>query len=182
MTVDVGRVASRATRLFIAGEWRDAACAKTIPATSPATGENLGPVAQAGREDAGRAVRAAAEAFATWGRETAFARARKLHAIGENCERRREELALALTLDQGKPLHAEAYDEVNELIVMWHAAAEDGLRLDGSIPPSNAPGKRVLLLRRPVGPTAVVTPWNWPYTMPAEIVAPALAAGNTVAW
>src|SRR5207237_6981871 len=45
-----------------------------------------------------------------------------------------------------------------------------------------APGKRVLLMRRPVGPTAVVTPWNWPYTMPAEIVAPALAAGNTVTW
>jgi succinate-semialdehyde dehydrogenase/glutarate-semialdehyde dehydrogenase len=182
VTVEVTQLAPRPTRLFVAGEWCDAAGGETVQATSPATGDELGPVAHAGREDAGRAVRAAADAFGTWARETAFARAKKLHAIGDICERRREELALALTLDQGKPLHAEAYDEVDELIVMWHAAAEDGLRLDGSIPPSNAPGKRVLLLRRPVGPTAVVTPWNWPYTMPAEIVAPALAAGNTVAW
>ena len=65
---------------------------------------------------------------------------------------------------------------------MWRGAAEDGVRLEGSIPPSSSPGKRVLVLRRPVGPVAVVTPWNWPYTMPAEIVAPALAVGNTVVW
>jgi acyl-CoA reductase-like NAD-dependent aldehyde dehydrogenase len=65
---------------------------------------------------------------------------------------------------------------------MWRAAAEDGVRLEGSIPPSSSPGKRVLLMRRPLGVVAVITPWNWPYTMPAEIVAPALAAGNTVVW
>ena len=53
--------------------------------------------------------------------------------------RRREELARALTLDQGKPLHAEAYDEVDELVAMWRGAAEDGIRLEGSIPPSAAP-------------------------------------------
>jgi succinate-semialdehyde dehydrogenase/glutarate-semialdehyde dehydrogenase len=65
---------------------------------------------------------------------------------------------------------------------MLRGAAEDGSRLEGTIPPSSAAGKRVLLLRRPVGPVGVVTPWNWPYTMPAEILAPALAAGNTVVW
>jgi succinate-semialdehyde dehydrogenase/glutarate-semialdehyde dehydrogenase len=54
--------------------------------------------------------------------------------------------------------------------------------VEGVIPPSASPGKRVLLMRRPLGPVAVVTPWNWPYTMPAEIVAPALACGNTVVW
>jgi succinate-semialdehyde dehydrogenase/glutarate-semialdehyde dehydrogenase len=172
----------RETRLFIAGQWRDAAGGETFLATSPASGSELGPVAQGTREDAGAAVRAASAASHAWARETAFARAKKLHAIADVCQRRRDELAVALTLDQGKPLHDEAYDEVDELIAMWHAAAEDGLRLEGTIPPSNAPGKRVLLLRRPVGPTAVVTPWNWPYTMPAEIVAPALAAGNPVAW
>jgi succinate-semialdehyde dehydrogenase/glutarate-semialdehyde dehydrogenase len=102
--------------------------------------------------------------------------------VADACERRRDEIARALTLDQGKPLHAESYDEVDELVVMWRAAAEDGVRLEGAIPPSSSPGKRVLLMRRPLGPVAVVTPWNWPYTMPAEIVAPALAAGNTVVW
>jgi acyl-CoA reductase-like NAD-dependent aldehyde dehydrogenase len=172
----------RKTELFIAGEWCEAAGGETFQAASPGTGQELGPVAKGAREDADRAVRSAATASRGWASETAFARAKKLHAIGEACERRREELAYALTLDQGKPLHAEAYDEVDELIAMWHGAAEDGIRLEGSIPASNAPGKHVLLMRRPVGPVAVVTPWNWPYTMPAEIVAPALAAGNTVAW
>src|SRR5690348_13953167 len=94
----------RETKLFIAGEWRDGAGRETAPATSPASGAELGPVAQAGREEAGRAVQAAADAYPGWARETAFARAKKLHAIGEICERRRDELAHALTLDQGKPL------------------------------------------------------------------------------
>ena len=61
-------------------------------------------------------------------------------------------------------------------------AAEDGKRLEGSIPQSAAPGRRVLLLRRPLGVLGLITPWNWPYTMPAEVLAPALACGNTVVW
>jgi acyl-CoA reductase-like NAD-dependent aldehyde dehydrogenase len=170
------------TRMFVAGEWRAALSGAEEHATSPATGEDLGAVAWGDREDARRAVEAAAGAFAAWAAETAFARAAALHRVADACERRREELARALTLDQGKPLHAEAYDEVDELVAMWRGAAEDGVRLEGLIPPSSSPGKRVLLIRRPLGPVAVVTPWNWPYTMPAEIVAPALAAGNTVVW
>jgi acyl-CoA reductase-like NAD-dependent aldehyde dehydrogenase len=151
-------------------------------AYSPGSGEPLGPVAQGDRGDARRAVAAAAAAFPGWSRETAFARAAALRRVADACGRRRDELALALALDQGKPLRPEAYDEVDELVAMWRAAAEDGIRLEGAIPPSAAPGKQVLLIRRAVGVVAVVTPWNWPYTMPAEIVAPALAAGNTVAW
>jgi acyl-CoA reductase-like NAD-dependent aldehyde dehydrogenase len=171
-----------ATRLFIDGEFVDGLDGRVEEAVSPGSGEPLGPVDQASREDVGRAVEAAAAAFPAWARQTAFARAAALHRVAEICERRRDELALALTLDQGKPLHSEAYEEVDELIAMWHGAAEDGIRLEGSIAPSSSPGKRVLLMRRPVGAVGVVTPWNWPYTMPAEIVAPALAAGNTVVW
>src|SRR3954471_1821183 len=170
------------TSMFVAGEWRPALSGAEENATSPATGEDLGPVAQGDREDARRAIAAARDAFDGWAAETAFARAAALHRIADVCVRRREELARALTLDQGKPLHAEAYDEVDELVAMWRGAAEDGVRLEGAIPPSASPGKRVLLMRRPLGPVAVVTPWNWPYTMPAEVVAPALAAGNTVVW
>src|ERR671927_16040 len=85
------------------------------------------------------------------------------------------------TRDKGKPL-SESVDEVEELIGFWRMAAEDGVRLEGTIPPSAAPGRRVLLLRRPRGVVGVITPWNWPYTMPAEILAPALACGNCVAW
>jgi len=168
--------------MFVAGEWQAAASGEEVRALSPATGEDIGAVAQGDRHDAQRAIDAAVRAFPSWSRETAFARAAALHRIADVCESRRDELARALTLDQGKPLEAEAYDEVDELIVMWRAAAEDGVRLEGFIPPSSSPGKRVLLMRRALGPVAVVTPWNWPYTMPAEIVAPALAAGNTVVW
>jgi acyl-CoA reductase-like NAD-dependent aldehyde dehydrogenase len=169
------------TKLFIDGAFRDAATDAREAATSPATGQPIGSVPQAGREEAAAAVSAAARAFPGWARQTAFARADALRRIAAACDRRADELARVLTLDQGKPLQ-EARDEVAELITMWHGAAEDGLRLEGGIPPSNAPGKRVLVMRRPVGPVAIVTPWNWPYTMPGEIVAPALAAGNTVVW
>jgi succinate-semialdehyde dehydrogenase/glutarate-semialdehyde dehydrogenase len=170
------------TRLFIAGAWEEARSGEAIEAISPATGERIGDVAQGDREDARRAVAAARAAFPGWAAITAFDRADALRRIAAACERRRDELARALTLDQGKPLYAESYDEVDELIAMWRGAAEDGLRIEGSIPPSFTPGARVLLLRRPKGPVAIVTPWNWPYTMPAELLAPALAAGNTVVW
>src|SRR5918995_1621203 len=168
-------------RLFVGGEWEEARSGATVQATSPATGESLGHVAQAGREDARRAIAAAKDASPAWGAGTAFERADALRRVAAACERRRDELARACTLDQGKPI-SESYDEVDELVAMLHGSAEDGLRLEGSIPPSMTPGAHVLLMRRPKGPVAVVTPWNWPYTMPAEIVAPALAVGNTVVW
>ncbi|HET9720803.1 MAG TPA: aldehyde dehydrogenase family protein [Solirubrobacteraceae bacterium] len=170
------------TRPYVAGRFEEPDGRPTEDAVSPATGEILGTVVQAGPEDVDRAVAAATEAFTGWSRATAFERAAALHRVADACARRRDELARALTLDQGKPLQAEAYDEVDELLAMWRGAAEDGVRLEGSIAPSASPGKRVLLLRRPVGVVAVITPWNWPYTMPTEIVAPALAAGNTVVW
>ena len=169
------------TRMFVGGDWRAALDGAEDRAFSPATGEDLGAVAQGGREDARHAIAAAVKAYPGWAAETAFARAVALHRVADVCERRRDELARTCTLDQGKPL-SESYDEVDELIAMWRAAAEDGIRLEGAIPNSSTPGARVLLIRRPLGVVAVVTPWNWPYTMPAEIVAPALAAGNAVVW
>ena len=61
-------------------------------------------------------------------------------------------------------------------------AAADATRIEGLLPPSVDPSKRVLVYRVPKGVVGVITPWNWPYTMPAELIAPALAAGNTVVW
>jgi acyl-CoA reductase-like NAD-dependent aldehyde dehydrogenase len=173
--------AATLTRLFIGGEWVEAASGEAAEATSPATGESLGPVAQGDREDARRAIAAAQEAFPGWAGASAFERAAALRRIADVCEQRRDELARVCTLDQGKPI-AESYDEVDELVAMWRGAAEDGVRIEGSIPPSAGAGHRVLVMRRPKGPVAIVTPWNWPYTMPAEIVGPALACGNTVVW
>jgi succinate-semialdehyde dehydrogenase/glutarate-semialdehyde dehydrogenase len=168
--------------MFIDGEWCDAASGETVEATSPATGESLGPVAEGGREDARRAIAAANEAFPAWGARTGFERAALLHRVADACERRSDELARMLTLDQGKPLKAEAEGEVGELVEFFRMAAEDGKRIKGTIPESAAPGRRVLLLRRPLGTVGLITPWNWPYTMPAEVLAPALACGNTIVW
>jgi acyl-CoA reductase-like NAD-dependent aldehyde dehydrogenase len=169
------------TQLLIDGSFRDAASGRASIAISPASGDPIGPVAEGDAGDAAGAVQAAARAFPAWAAETPFARAEAMHRVAEACERRRDELAWVLTLDQGKPL-AESRDEVQELVAMWHAAAEDAIRLEGRVASSVSAANRVLLVRRAVGPVAVVTPWNWPYTMPGEIIAPALAAGNTVAW
>jgi acyl-CoA reductase-like NAD-dependent aldehyde dehydrogenase len=171
-----------ATRMFVDGEWCDAASGATVEATSPATGESLGPVAEGDRADAQKAIAAANAAFPAWAARTGFERAELLHRVADACERRAGELARILTLDQGKPLKAEAEGEVGELVEFWRMAAEDGKRLTGTIPESAAPGRRVLLLRRPLGVLGLITPWNWPYTMPAEVLAPALACGNCVVW
>jgi acyl-CoA reductase-like NAD-dependent aldehyde dehydrogenase len=174
--------ASATPQMFVAGDWRGAASGETYNTTSPATGEEIAAIPQGDRADAQAAIAAAAGAADAWGRTNAFERAAKMHAVGDVIEARRDELARTLTLDQGKPLKAEAHGEVDELIEYWRAAAEDAKRLGGELPNSFSPGKRVLLQRRPRGVVGVISPWNWPYTMPAELVAPALACGNAVVW
>jgi acyl-CoA reductase-like NAD-dependent aldehyde dehydrogenase len=167
--------------MFVDGAWASAQSGETFTAESPATGEAIAEVPQGAREDAQRAIAAANQAAGAWSRTTAFERAGLMHRIGDAIEKRRESLAHTLTLDQGKPLH-ESHDEVEELVAYWRNAAEDGKRLEGRLANSFTPGKRVLLVRRPRGVIGVITPWNWPYTMPAELIAPALASGNTVVW
>ncbi len=168
--------------MLVDGEWCAALSGETFTATSPATGEAIGEVPRGSREDAQRAIAAANRAADGWAAATAFERAAAMHRVADAVERRRDALAQTLTLDQGKPLRAEAYDEVDELVSYWRNAAEDGKRLGGELPNSFSPGKRVLLVRRPCGVVGVITPWNWPYTMPAELIAPALACGNAVVW
>jgi acyl-CoA reductase-like NAD-dependent aldehyde dehydrogenase len=171
-----------AQKMFVGGEWQSSATGETFEASSPATGELIGTVPQGDREDARRAIAAARDAADGWARLTAFERAAKMHAVGDLIDSRRDELAHTLTLDQGKPLRAEALGEVDELIEYWRMAAEDAKRLGGELPNSFSPGKRVMLVRRPRGVVGVISPWNWPYTMPAELIAPALACGNAVVW
>ena len=168
--------------MFIAGEWVESESGGLMEATSPATGESLGSVPEGTREDAARAIAAAGAAWRGWAARSAFERAAAMERIAEIVAERRDALARTLTLDQGKPLRAEAYDEVSELEQYWRAAAGDARRLEGSLPPSVDAGKRVLVYRVPKGVVGVITPWNWPYTMPAEVVAPALASGNAVVW
>jgi acyl-CoA reductase-like NAD-dependent aldehyde dehydrogenase len=169
-------------QMFVGGSWQPSASGETFEATSPATGELIATVPLGDRGDAQRAIDAARGAADGWARLTAFERAAKMLAIGDLIEARRDDLARTLTLDQGKPLRAEAFDEVAELVEYWRMAAEDAKRLGGELPNSFSPGKRVMLVRRPRGVVGVISPWNWPYTMPAELIAPALACGNAVVW
>ncbi|HEY2374117.1 MAG TPA: aldehyde dehydrogenase family protein [Gaiellaceae bacterium] len=167
--------------MFVGGRWTDALAGETFTAESPATGEAIGEVPRGDRDDAQAAIDAANRAAEAWSRLSPFDRAAALHRVADVVERRRNELAHILTLDQGKPV-AESRDEVEELVQYWRNAAEDGKRLEGRLANSVSAGKKVLLFRRPRGVIGVITPWNWPYTMPAELIAPALACGNTVVW
>ncbi len=167
--------------LYAGGGWR-AGRSAAVPAVSPATGETFGTVATADAADVAEAVRAAGRAFPGWAAASPFDRAAWCERVAAAIAARRDELARVLTLDQGKPLAAEAYDEVDELAEYFRMAAADVRRLDGTAPPSTSAGRRVITARVPLGVVGVISPWNWPYTMGAELFAPALAAGNTVVW
>jgi acyl-CoA reductase-like NAD-dependent aldehyde dehydrogenase len=167
-------------RMLIGGDWVASESGATFDATSPSTGEVIGSIPEGTRIDAQRAIEAANDAWPGWSGLSAFDRAAAMRRIAAAIDERREDLAWTLALDQGKPLEAEARDEVEELIAYFDMAAADATRLEGMIPPSVDAGKRVFLYRVSRGVVGVISPWNWPYTMPGEIVAPALAAGNAV--
>jgi acyl-CoA reductase-like NAD-dependent aldehyde dehydrogenase len=169
-------------KMFVGGTWVDSESGKVFEATSPSTGAVIGTVPEGTREDARRAIAAANEAWPAWAGLSAFDRARAMERVAAVLDGRREDLARTLTLDQGKPLRAEANGEVEELIEYFAMAAADARRMDGLMPPSVDANKRVLLTRVPRGVVSIISPWNWPYTMPGEILAPAIAYGNTVVW
>jgi succinate-semialdehyde dehydrogenase/glutarate-semialdehyde dehydrogenase len=167
--------------LCIGGQWRRGR-AGSAPAVSPSSGEVFASVAVGDAVDAADAVEAARAAWPDWAGRSAFGRAEWCSQVATAIEAHGGELARALAADQGKPLAAEAHDEVSELAEYFRMAAEDSKRMAGAIPPSTDAQRRVLTQRLPLGVVGVISPWNWPYTMGAELFAPALAAGNTVVW
>ncbi len=177
MTVDVAR---SVRKMFIEGRWVESESGELFDADSPATGEIIAQVPKGTRADAQRAVEAAHKARAAMAGLKGFERSVRLHRIADAIARQRDELAHLLTLDQGKPLKAEAVGEVEEAVQYFRIAAEDLKRLEGRVLPSASPSKLVLTRHYPRGVYGIITPWNWPLTMAAELIAPALAAGNTV--
>ena len=163
------------------GAWREGH-AGTMAAVSPASGEVFASVAVASPADVDDAVAAAGAAWPGWAALPVFDRAVCCRTVAAAIDDRAEELARTLAEDQGKPLVAEARDEVAELAEYFRMAAEDAIRLPGGAPPSTSAARRVLTLRVPLGVVGVISPWNWPYTMGAELFAPAMAAGNAVVW
>jgi len=167
--------------LYINGAWRGGR-AGPAAAVSPSSGETFASVATGTPADIDDAVAAAQAAWPDWAAASPFDRAACCQRVIAGITGRREELARALTEDQGKPLAAEAYDEVDELAEYFRMAGEDAKRREGGLPASTSAGRRILATRVPLGVVAVVSPWNWPYTMGAELFAPAMAAGNAVVW
>src|SRR5262249_21216049 len=163
-------------------EWTSSESGATFTALSPATGAILGTVPEGTRADAQRAIAAARAAQPAWAARTPFERGAILERTAEVIRERRDALAQMLTPDRGKPPQADALVEVDDVIESFRIAAADGKRLEGHMPASVDPNKRVFLQRVPRGVVGLITPWNWPYEMPAEVIAPALASGNAVVW
>jgi acyl-CoA reductase-like NAD-dependent aldehyde dehydrogenase len=171
----------REHQLYIDGKWRAGGGGTTV-AVSPSSGAEFAELAVADPGDIDAAVAAATAAWPAWAGTSAFDRAAWCGQIVTRIGQRRDELAHALTEDQGKPLVAEAFDEVDELAEYFRMAGEDAKRHEGALPVSTSSGRRVLSTRVPLGVVAVVSPWNWPYTMGAELFAPAMAGGNVIVW
>jgi acyl-CoA reductase-like NAD-dependent aldehyde dehydrogenase len=164
--------------LVIDGARATAAEGRTFETINPATGEVYRTVAEAGAEDADRAVRAAARAFADWGVRTPIQRAKVLHRWADLIEEHADELALIETRDMGMAIGDARWCAGNAAAVMrYYAGAVD--KFFGSTIPVDRDGI-VLTFREPIGVAALITPWNFPLNIANWKTAPALAAGNTV--
>jgi acyl-CoA reductase-like NAD-dependent aldehyde dehydrogenase len=170
----------RTLQNFIGGEWVESTGTQTRQIVSPVTGETLAEVPDAGPEDVKRAARAAREAQPGWAARSAWDRAEICHAIADLIDERREELARELTLEQGKPYAAEAIPDIEETAENFRIAAEDVKRMETAVIPSQDTSKRILTFRIANGVYAAITPWNFPTLIPVELIAPGIAAGNTI--
>src|SRR5438270_1315303 len=164
---------------LIGGNWRGASVKATVDVIDPASQEVLGTIPDMGREETAAAINAAADAFKHWKRKAHGERAALLERWYELMRRHEQDLALLLTLEQGKPL-AESLGEIRygASFVKWFA--EEARRINGSTIPSPTVDRRILVLKEPVGVCGIITPWNFPNAMITRKVAPALAAGCTV--
>ena len=165
---------------FIDGEWIDPASGKTVLNVNPAnTDDVIGEIAMASREEARRAVEAAYDAFRDWKSTPAPARGRIVARAARLMEDRKEDLAAAITREEGKTL-AEARGELTRAINVVEFCAGESRRMTGETIPSELPSNFAYTIKEPHGVAACITPWNFPVAIPAWKIAPALVAGNTV--
>src|SRR5690606_38122654 len=164
--------------LYIDGKWQPSSTGATFVSHDPATGEELGTVADGGAADARAAIEAAAAALPDWRSRTAYERADVLYRAHRMMLERREDLARTMTREQGKPLRM-ARNEVGYAadFLLWFA--EEAKRVYGETIPSSRADQRFLVMHQPVGVAAAITPWNYPISMITRKAAPALAAGCT---
>ncbi|MCF6320933.1 MAG: NAD-dependent succinate-semialdehyde dehydrogenase [Rhizobiaceae bacterium] len=164
---------------LIAGEWVAADSGETIDVNNPATGDIIGTIPNSGREETRRAIEAAQESFESFRKTSVLERAQLLRKMHELILENQETLAQLLSMEQGKPL-AESRGEVgmSAAYVLWYA--EEARRTYGDVVPSPWADRRILVTKEPLGVVAAITPWNFPSSMLARKIAPAIAAGCTV--
>jgi succinate-semialdehyde dehydrogenase/glutarate-semialdehyde dehydrogenase len=165
-------------RLLIGGEWVPGADGGAFEVINPATGEALGEAADAAEADVEAAIGAASAALEEWRAAPARDRARTVLRCAEVMRERLDEIAEIMTLEQGKPL-AESRGEVEASASFFEWFAAEAERVYGQVVPQQQRRQRIIVLHRPVGVVAAITPWNFPAAMLARKLAPALAAGCT---
>ncbi|NUP46723.1 MAG: aldehyde dehydrogenase [Catenulispora sp.] len=164
---------------FVAGAWAPAVSGGTRPNVSPAdTADVLGHFAESTAADAARAVDAAEAALPAWRALGPIKRAEFLRKAERIIGEREDEFARAISREQGK-LHKEALGEVRRGMAILDFTAGEGRRLNGSTTPAEEPRTVVMTFRQPIGVVGLITPWNFPLTIPIWKVAPALVAGCT---
>lgn len=167
----------------IGADWVAGSSGTFLKIDSPSTGEPVGYIALSTRADVDRAVKAAGGARDTMRRMGVFDRAALCLNVAEEIDRRAEDLARLLCLEQGKPFHAEAKGEVTAAALGFRNAAEQMKWLESAAFPVADVNKRAFSFFQPKGVFAIVTPWNFPMALPSlYYLGPALATGNTVVW
>lgn len=165
--------------LFIDGTWRDAERGQTLDIHDPATGRVLKSVASASVRDGAAALDAACAAFPTWSATPARERGEVLRRAFDLLQERKDEFALLMTLEMGKPV-AQSLGEVDYGAEFLRWFAEEAPRIQGRYGANPEGTGRMIVSQHPVGPCLLITPWNFPLAMATRKIAPALAAGCTV--
>ena len=164
---------------YIGGRWCDAESGATIEVNNPATGEILGTVPRMGANETWRAIEAAKDAFADWGRRPAKERSDLMRRWYGLIMATVDDLGALMTAEQGKPL-AEAKGEVAYAASFIEWFAEEAKRVYGDTIPSPWQDRRLVVIKQPIGVCAAITPWNFPAAMIARKAGPALASGCTM--
>lgn len=167
---------------FVNGSWVTPLSDEAMDLTSPSSGRVIGQAMAANSADVDRAIKAASAAEGVLASMTVADRAAMCYRVNDALKKHEADLAYALTLDQGKPLKAEAETEAGVCSLFYRHAAEDVQRLYGETIPCGSSRKRVLTAYRARGAYAVITPWNFPYNIASEYLSICLAAGNPIVW
>jgi succinate-semialdehyde dehydrogenase/glutarate-semialdehyde dehydrogenase len=179
MTTEQELLASIPTGLYIGGEWRDAEGGKTFDVTDPSTGTTIATIADASAADGVAALDAAVAAQAEWAATPPRTRSNILRKAFDLLQERKQDIALLMTLEMGKPL-AESVGEITYGGEFLRWFSEEAVRITGRYGLNPEGTGQMIVSQLPVGPCYFITPWNFPLAMATRKIAPALAAGCTV--